>query len=78
MTDYKQFLDALATLETRRDGSGIIPGTNNPYNIKDFSGGGIVAHDKAEGSRDSIEFLLIVMKRTNICLVFFLESILTH
>ena len=52
MTDYKQFLDALATLETRRDGSGIIPGTNNPYNIKDFSGGGIVAHDKAEGSRD--------------------------
>lgn len=52
MTNYQPFLEALATLETRRDGSGIIPGTNNPYNIKDFSGGGIVAHDKAEGSRD--------------------------
>jgi hypothetical protein len=52
MTDYKPFLAALAALETRRDGSGIIPGTNNPYNIKDFSGGGIAAFDKAEGSRD--------------------------
>lgn len=45
------YLDGLAQLETRR-GAASVPGTNNLYNIKDFSGGGVQAHDSAEGSND--------------------------
>lgn len=46
------YLAGLAQLETA-GGNKSIPGTNNLYNIKDFSGGGIKAHDKAEGSNDA-------------------------
>lgn len=46
------FLEGLAQLETQ-GGKKSIKGTNNLYNIKDFSGGGIRARDKAEGSNDA-------------------------
>src|SRR5574337_734816 len=51
------FLKTLATLETA-DGRNTIKGPNgedsfNLYNIKDFSGRGYRAHDKAEGSNDA-------------------------
>lgn len=47
-----EFLAGLAKLETA-NGQKAIKGTNNLYNIKDFSGGGVRAHDKAEGSNDA-------------------------
>lgn len=46
------FLEGLAQLETQ-GGKKAIKGTNNLYNIKDFSGGGVKAKDKAEGSNDA-------------------------
>lgn len=51
------FLSTLAILETA-GGAKTIKGpngedSNNLYNIKDFSGKGFRAHDKAEGSRDT-------------------------
>ena len=51
------FLEALATLETA-NGRKTIKGpqgedSNNLYNIKDFTGKGYRAHDKAEGSNDA-------------------------
>ena len=53
----KSLLQALSMLETR-DGQKTIKGPDgadsfNLFNIKDFSGGGYRAHDKAEGSRDA-------------------------
>lgn len=51
-----RFLVGLAKLETRLGDATIKGGgsdTRNLFNVKDFSGGGIRALDKAEGSRDA-------------------------
>lgn len=46
-----RFIEGLAKLETA-GGNRVIAGTNNLFNIKDFSGGGTAAYDKIEKSRD--------------------------
>lgn len=50
--NLRRYLDALSIQETGWDNNKVV-GTNNVYNIKDFTGGGTRAFDKVEKSNDA-------------------------